>query len=329
MPRRWLPVIAVIVSATACTRASGVAPSDAIAQSPPDTAAVGCPTADRLPPPSSLILFRDDGCVSSADLFGFRCAADEPPVVERTVAGTRDRFIGGRFALPVEALPADAVPIGEGADMQVYAVPDDPTLLYVGEGDSISRWLRLPRRKVGNPPTAFVIGDSIADGAEPFITEALPGWTIGFDAVIGRGTNSAIAVAAEQGIAQPDVVVIELGTNDADPVVFRENMAMMLASLWRVPLVVWQTAHGSLTNIAGVNIHIRGTLPQYANTLIADWDTFVDDAELSSDGVHPAAGHEDLMARLLAPMLLRWLDAATGGPATSCASRAEHAAGVA
>jgi lysophospholipase L1-like esterase len=213
--------------------------------------------------------------------------------------------------------------------MQVYGSADDPMLVYVGDGESVTRWLRLPRRAVTRPPTAFVIGDSIADGAAPFISEALPNWTIGFDAVIGRGTNSATTAAAAQGVARPDVVVIELGTNDADPAAFRENMVTMLDLLRHVPLVVWQTAHGPLTNIPAVNAHIRGTVPTYANALIADWDAFVSGgAELSSDGVHPAAGHEDLMARLIAPLLTRWLDAASGGSATACAARAERAAGV-
>jgi len=328
MPRRWIPLIASLIFAAACTRAAGVTPKEAAAQSPPDRAAAGCPTGDQLPPPASLVRFRDDGCVPPTDLVGFRCAPDAPPVIERTVDGITDRFVGGRFAVPVDALPAEAVPIGEGADMQVYAVPGDPFLLYVGEGESVARWLRLPRRAVGNPPTAYVIGDSIADGAEPFIVDALPGWNVGFDAVIGRGTDSAIATATAQGIARPDVVVLELGTNDADPAAFRENVVTILGLLRRVPLVVLQTAHGPLTNIPGVDTHIRGTAPRYGNTLIADWDAFVDDAELSSDGVHPASGHEDLMARLIAPMLLRWLDAATGGQATACAARAELAAGA-
>ena len=319
--------MALLVSA--CTRASGVPPQEAAAQSPPDVATAGCPSGGRLPPPSSLILFRHDGCVPPTELFGFRCGDDEPPVLERTTGGVTERYVGGRFAVPLDALPADAIPLGEGADMQVYAAGGDPALLYVGVGESVTRWLRLPRRAVANPPTAFVIGDSIADGAAPFLSEALPGWTIGFDTVVGRGTNSAITAAAAQGVARPDVVIIELGTNDADPVAFRENMVTMLDLLRRVPLVVWQTAHGPLTNIPGVNIHIRGTVPTYPNTLIADWDAFVsDDTELSADGVHPLAGHEDLMARLIAPTLSRWLEAATGGSATACAPRAERAAGV-
>jgi hypothetical protein len=174
----------------------------------------------------------------------------------------------------------------------------------------------------------FVIGDSIADGAEPFITEALPTWTVDFDAIIGRATNSALAVAAAQAAARPDVVVIELGTNDADPAAFRANAVAILDALRHVPLVVWQTAHGPMENVPGVNIHIRGLAERYPNVVVADWDTFVNDDELSSDGVHPAPGHEALMAQLIGPILTRWLELADGGGGASCAAAAETAAGI-
>lgn len=328
MRRRWSWIVALVVTAAACTRASGVSPKDAVAQSPPGVGTVGCSTAGTLPAPSTLILFRRDGCVPPSDLFGFRCSPDEPPVLELSVGGVAERFVGGRFAVPVDRLPSNAFPIGEGADMQVYRVPDEPSMIYVGQGETVTRWLRLPRRRIGSPPTAFVIGDSIADGAAPFFSVSLPGWTIGIDAVVGRGTASAIAEAAAQGATRPDVVVVELGTNDADPKAFRKNAVTILDSLRRVPLVVWQTVHGPLDNIPGVNTRIRGTVPRYPNTLIADWDAFVDDGQLSSDGVHPAPGQEDLMAKLLAPMLLPWLGAASGAGATSCAARAERASGT-
>ena len=260
---------------------------------------------------------------------GFRCAPDEPVVLELG-AGTRgtERFIGERWATPLDALPTDAFPIGDGGDIQVYGVPGDDKTLIVARDDTVERWLRLPRLGASDPPTAFVIGDSIADGAESSILGALPGWTIGFDAVIGRGTNSAVTVAESQAALRPDVVVVELGTNDADPVGFRENGVAILDALKHIPLVIWQTAHGPLENIPGVNIHIHGLVSRYPNAVVADWDTFVSDEELSSDGVHPAAGHEDLMANLIAPILTRWLDVADGGGASACASQAENAAGV-
>jgi lysophospholipase L1-like esterase len=276
------------------------------------------------------MLFRDDGCVPPERLLGFRCSPDEPIVIE-VGAGTREaeRFIGEHWATPMDALPTGAFPIGDGGDMQVFGVPGDEKTLYVARGDdTVERWLRLPRLGASDPPTAFVIGDSIADGAEPSILQSLPGWSIGFDAVIGRGTNSALTEAAAQAAVRPDVVVIELGTNDADPIAFRENGATILETLQHVPLVVWQTAHGPLENIPGVNIHIHGLVSQYPNAVVADWDTFVSDDDLSSDGVHPAAGDEDLMAALIAPILAGWLEVANGGGASSCASLAEAAAGV-
>ena len=260
---------------------------------------------------------------------GFRCAPGEPVVIE-IGAGTRDaeRFIGERWATPLDALPTGAYPLGDGGDIQVYGVPGDDKTLIVARDDIVERWLRLPRLGASDPPTAFVIGDSIADGAEPWILEALTGWTIGFDAVIGRGTSSALTAAESQAALRPDVVVVELGTNDADPVAFRENGVAILDALKHIPLVVWQTAHGPLENIPGVNIHIHGLVSQYPNAVVADWDTFVSDDELSSDGVHPAPGHEDLMANLIAPILTGWLEIADGGGASSCASQAENAADV-
>ena len=328
MRRAWKPLVAITLCVAACSSASG-APSDAVPQSPPNLATAGCPVPSQLAPPGTIVLFRKNGCVSPDRLLGFRCTPDAPLIIE-VGAGTREaeRFIGEPWATPIDALPPQAVPVGEWSDLRVFGVPGDPRALYVLRGDTVERWLRLPRLGVSDPPTAFVIGDSIAAGAEPFIVDALPGWTVGFDAVIGRSTDSALTTAAEQAVARPDVVVIELGTNDADPAAFLQNAVTMLDALKQIPLVVWQTTRGPLGNIAGVNIHIHGLIPLYPNAVVADWETFVTDAELSSDGVHPAAGHEDLMAQLIAPILIRWLEVARGGGAASCAAQAEAVAGV-
>ena len=326
--RRTLASLSALV-AVSCSIATGATPSQPPPQSPPAIGTGGCPVAGELDPPRALMMFRKDGCVPPQRLFGFRCSPDEPIVIE-SGAGTRqaERFVGERWATPLDALPTGAFPLGEGGDMQVFGVPGDPKTLYVARDYTVERWLRLPRLGASDPPTAFIVGDSIADGAESSILAALPAWSIGFDAVIGRGTNSALTAVANQAAVKPDVVVIELGTNDADPVAFRENGASMLDALRHVPLVVWQTTHGPLDNIPGVNIHIHGLVSRYPNAVVADWDTFVTDDELSFDGVHPAPGHEDLMANLIAPILTRWLEVADGGGASACASQAEAAAGA-
>ena len=74
----------------------------------------------------------------------------------------------------MDALPTDAFPLGDGGDMQVFGVPGDEKTLYVARDDTVERWLRLPRLGASDPPTAFVIGDSIADGAEPSIARGAP-----------------------------------------------------------------------------------------------------------------------------------------------------------
>jgi hypothetical protein len=47
---------------------------------------------------------------------------------------------------------------------------------------------------------------------------------------------------------------------------------------------------------------------------IADWDTEVPE-EVLFDGVHPDGEHQDAIANLIAPMLVRWRSAATEQPA--------------
>jgi lysophospholipase L1-like esterase len=315
--RRLLLAIAVV--AASCSKADAGAPSNPPPQSPPALATAGCPVRGTLEPPRALLLFRENGCVPPGRLMGFRCAPEEPIVLE-VGAGTKDveRFVGDRWATPVDTLPPDAVPIGEGGDMQVYAVPGDPRMLYVGQGETVTRWLRLPRRAVHEPPTAFVIGDSIADGAAPSIVSALPGWTIGFDAVIGRGTNTALTTAAEQGVARPDVVVVELGTNDASPTAFTQNALQIMDALNGVPLVVWQTVHSPAEDVPLINETIRRVAAANPNTTIADWHSFVSDDMLVSDGVHPQSEHESAMADLVAPILKGWRDAVQGTGAAAC-----------
>ena len=164
---------------------------------------------------------------------GFRCAPDEPVVIE-IGAGKRDaeRFIGERWAAPLDELPTGAFPLGDGGDIQVYGVPGDDKTLIVARGDTVERWLRLPRLGASDPPTAFVIGDSIADGAEPWILEALPEWTIGFDAVIGRGTSSAVTTAV------PDLLDLFGGYQSARTIHFFASAVLVLFVIVHVVMVV-------------------------------------------------------------------------------------------
>jgi hypothetical protein len=132
--------------------------------------------------------------------------------------------------------------------------------------------------------------------------------------VVGVAIAASIAALSPP----PDVVVVELGTNDGDPVAFRANADAILTSLENIPLVLWQTTHGPMSRIPEINLQILQAVLNFPNTAIADWDTFVPAADLSSDGVHPLAQHEDDMARLLVPMLQSWVMVAGQDWAARC-----------
>ena len=150
-------------------------------------------------------------------------------------------------------------------------------------------------------------------GATPWLLASLPGWISTVDAEIGRASFSGVAIAeaVATGVSKPDVVVVELGTNDADPVAFRANAEAIFTSLKDVPLVIWQTTHGPMDHVPLVNDEIRRVARRFPNTAIADWDAFVPAEDLTSDGVHPLTNHEDDMAKLIVPLLGAWADAAS------------------
>ena len=79
------------------------------------------------------------------------------------------------------------------------------------------------------------------------------------------------------------------------------------------PLVLWQTVQGpvGVVQAEGVNAAIRELVGSRPTAAIADWAGLVGEEELSYDGVHPDLGHEDAMARVVAPMLTRWWNATT------------------
>ena len=290
----------------------------------PPPAVIDCSAS---PAPGTISFDAGDGaCLPSNDLEMVQCALDQPQVLVRwSGTGRERRYLGGAYRVAVDALPSQAKILGTSrAGVDVYAIPRQPDRIWVRDALGLSRWLALPQgapwRDPSRAPSAFFIGDSITEGASSFIAAALPGWTTGFDAVVGRPSDGGIDPAATEAQAdpRPDVVVVELGTNDGDPAVFRANALRILSTLRGVPLVVWQTTHGPMPAIRQVNAIIHELVPRYGNTAIADWHSYVTDRMLVSDGVHPQTEYEDSMATLVSPILDGWRAAVTGRGATAC-----------
>jgi hypothetical protein len=339
----------VVVAAASCVGRSVKVPA-----AQPNLTPGACPS-----PRGDRRTFTDasGGCLPAEVLAQYTCAGDPTPVMVRFAGRANERrYLGGAYRVPVERVPHGAVKIAVWSDRtQVFALRGDPEWLWVKDADGVMRWLEIPRRATwsalgpapqsatpsaggsatasirpspsvtpaADPPGAFFIGDSITDGASRYIPAALPGWTVGFDAVIGRGSVSGVGPAKAQATLgpPPDVLVVELGTNDQDVAAFRNDAKQILAATKGVPLVLWQTVHGSTPTRPGVNAAIRELVAAAPNAALADWNAFVTKDQMSSDGVHPASDHEDLMARLVAPLLQGWRGSVEGIGAAACIGR--------
>jgi hypothetical protein len=338
--------VASALSALAACQPAGSPPSAPLA--PTSTAAPAGACEEPTQGVVTVVRFSAEGeCLPSDAIVQYRCSPDDPPVLH--VASDRGAvaFLGGPFAVPVETLPATVRSVGRGDGTEVLiadpavassssppatATPPPPgdepiqldPLVYVRHDGVTERWLRLPRRRaVAQPPSAWLIGDSILDGGRDHVTAALSDWSITIDAEVGRSSSTGVALAQDAVAQGADVVLVELGTNDAAPDAFRSNLIQTLDALREVPLVLWQTARApeERTAIADIDRAIRKTVPIYPNAAIADWAAFVTPEQLMTDGIHPLEGSEDLEAHLIRPLLIAWRDALTGEGATSCGRR--------
>jgi hypothetical protein len=254
-------------------------------------------------------------CLPRDRLVEYRCEGQAPEIVIDAGSARERRFLGGGFATRIGQLPAGAQVLGVGDGTQGVVLPDADQWLFTVKGAEVQRWLALPPAETvrSDGPTAFMIGDSILDGGQYAIAAALPDWTLGVDALNGRGSVSGVSIAEAQAEAGNDAVVVELGTNDQSPEVFREHARAILSALKSTPLVLWQTVQGppGVVQAEEVNTAIRELVGARPSVAIADWAGLVGEEELSYDGVHPDLGHEDAMARVVAPMLTRWWNATT------------------
>jgi hypothetical protein len=310
-------VLALCLTVAACGGRAVEVPGS----SAPVAGAGGCTDAGS---GTAILTFRapDGTCIPADQLFGFACETSAlPPMIVRGGASEQGgrRFAGGRYAVEVPSLPDGVRPIGSAGELQALAAPGDAAALYVRTSDRLERWLALPREPIAAPPSAWFIGDSITLGAQPWIEVALPAWETTFDAEIGRGSGAGAAIAPLAAQALPDVVIVELGTNDASTEVLAANATAILDALRDVPLVVWQNTHGPEETIPPENnAAIAAAVAESSNATIADWDRWVDEDVLNADGVHVQPSHEDEMAKLIAPFLTHWLAAMAATAPTSC-----------
>ena len=277
----------------------------------------GSPVCRRGSPRVTVYQGPDGVCIPRDEVVGYKCEGVDPIVVFDAGSEAERRFVGGEFAVPVPRLPEGAEVVGVGDGAQLVTVPDATRWLYTVRGSAVWRWLALPPAGAlaAEPPRAFLVGDSLLDGGAPALLADLPDWTIEIDALNGRGSDGGVTIA-ESRVVEDQAVVVELGTNDRNVGVFGDNARRILAAFREAPLVLWQNVQGppDVVPAEEINAAIEAAAGRRANVSIADWDTAVPE-EVLFDGVHPDADHQDSLANLIAPMLLRWRSAATEQPA--------------
>jgi hypothetical protein len=258
-------------------------------------------------------------CLAPRRLVAARCTATADPVI---VLGIRREhpavFLGGRYAVPARSVPDGAEVLGVSATERVWRTEGGDVFV---EGAVATRWLRLPPRDAlrGGPPDAWMIGDSILDGARDATLAALPRWNVTIDAVPGRTATGGIApVNAAAGPVE--VVTIELGTNDADPEVYRAAVESMSSTLSHVPLVMWVVPRSPKVSVDAITRTLREVVAAYPNATTADWAAAAPEDAFSDDGVHLLPDRQDAFSTFLAPRLTGWSRAVRGLGATSCVS---------
>jgi hypothetical protein len=312
----------------ACTACDHFAAARASAPPPPpgvDTrAADPCAVVGRDPKVTVGTITAEDGsCVAPSNLVVYRCDPAQEQVAVAGIDGAARRFLGGTYAVPVDALPADARTIGITGAGRISTTAGDRAF-YVEAGGRIERWLALPDAGPVSSPTASMIGDSIMDGGQDAIVAGLPDWHITVDALVGRSSSGGIT-PAESITEMPNVVVVELGVNDVSVDSFAANAQRILAAIQGADLVVWVTAHGPEPVTDQIDRTIVADMGALRNGAILDWDRLVPPDLLSSDGVHPTTGQEGLLASFLDPFLRTWQEAAVGRGPASCEGEVANA----
>ncbi len=142
------------------------------------------------------------------------------------------------------------------------------------------------------PAQVLIVGDSIAVGLQPYLTEMITDRELTFDARNGRTTPQGLrALRFELGRHAPQAVVINLGTNDgSDPRMFASRIAKALRAVPRSACIVWPTIVRAPRKGAykALNRVLRDAARRDRRLTIINWDRMVAKGTGAlRDGVHP------------------------------------------
>jgi hypothetical protein len=169
----------------------------------------------------------------------------------------------------------------------------------------------------GAAAKVLYVGDSLGVGTAPYLREQLDE-AIEVDAETGRPSTAGVDVLGSLFAAEDDVVVFDLGTNDADPAVLADSLAaargiagdrcLVIATLNRPPL------NGA--PVEPLNRVITRFAASDPNSELVDWRAAATRRpDLLTDGIHATAEGYSLRAGLFAEAIESCLAFGTIGDA--------------
>jgi lysophospholipase L1-like esterase len=145
-------------------------------------------------------------------------------------------------------------------------------------------------------PSALVVGDSLAQGMRPYLSQQLPGWRVTHVVRVGFHTADGVERVRALGRGLPRYVVLSLGTNDDPRNIsgFHAAVRAVLRTAGTRRCVVWpniarRSAAG--TTYAGFNRALAAEARSSPNLRVVDWVgmTRRHPAWIRADGVHATA----------------------------------------
>jgi lysophospholipase L1-like esterase len=160
--------------------------------------------------------------------------------------------------------------------------------------------------RAGGPKVA-IVGDSITELSRARIVEALTDdQRVRIDASTGYTIAQMTPEIRRQVATRPDVVVVNLGTNDMDleNPRWRRDVDRMLDLVAEVPCVELVTVHDGVHDPVGANVgtSINARLGEVAAARrsfhLIDWNTAVRERPglVVADGIHPTAAGQRFLA---------------------------------
>jgi hypothetical protein len=163
-------------------------------------------------------------------------------------------------------------------------------------------------------PSAFVLGDSLAQGTAPYLTGYLRGWRVRHVVDVGFHTADGVQHLRALGVRLPRYVVLSLGTNDDPRLVsrFRASIRGVMAVAGSRRCVVWPNIvrpPAAGTTYAGYNRALAAEARARGNLRIVDWVAMARTHPewLRKDGVHvAAAGYRARAAAIVRALASCW-----------------------